>query len=254
MFSFTARKSLWKLKKVLTSIDIVIELICQFGRTFYNKLYMKWTINKEEQLKNMKSGLLKTLKGMENKDGTIKESCYWNDDTELMTWLSNFMKSVMSFTTFSPQATILNIFWDSKKLQEYITSIFNWLEKTNNKKLARKLLDIYKKTENQNSRRFLKSFIYDSVLYLTNNPINLEDSDPSYHYFRRAEELAHGFVNWPYRLTKQEETVDPYDIDPHKLVEKLADTKKWISVKEVVTILKRLYWDSINFDNLTLKK
>lgn len=202
----------------------------------------------------MKNGFIKTLRGMENKDWTIKESSYWYDDEELMSWLSNFMKSVMSFTTFSPQATILNIFWDREKLKEYIESIFNWLEKTNNKQLSKKLLDIYRKSENQNSRKFLKTFIYDSVLYIKNNPIYLDDSDPAYNDFRTAQKLAHGFVNWPFRLIKQDKEINPHDIDPKKLLQQLADPKNNLSVRDVITILKKLYWDSINFDDLTLKK
>ena len=151
----------------------------------------------------------------------------------------------MSLMTFSPETTILNISSNPELLSEYITAIFEGINTTSDKKLANDFYDILEKNETEAPEKMLSSFVYDTTLYFNQNPIEMEDSDPAYSRFKKAEEISKKFTKGKYQIINQENNPNPEDISLSKLRDLLQNDESGLTQKDILRIIINLYGDAL---------
>lgn len=214
------------------------------------------TMTREEQIKQKEQQLFNILgKRMEWK-GITKPEDLWFSKSDLIKGMERLGWWFMSLMTFSPETTILNISSSPELLNEYIKNIFEWLNTTSNKKVADELFEVLIKNDTEDSEKTLSSFIYDVTLYFNQNPITIEDSDPAYSSFKKAEEISKRFTKGKYQIVNQEENLNPDDIkvedvNLRKLQELLSNDKTSLSQKDILRIIINLYGDTLFNEKLS---
>lgn len=214
------------------------------------------TMTREEQIKQKEQQLFNILgKRMEWK-GITKPEDLWFSKSDLIKGMERLGWWFMSLMTFSPETTILNISSSPELLNEYIKAIFEWLGTTSNKKIADELFEVLIKNDTEDSEKTLSSFIYDVTLYFNQNPITIEDSDPAYSSFKKAEEISKRFTKGKYQIVNQEESLNPDDIKVEdvnlkKLLELLSNDKTSLSQKDILRIIINLYGDKLFNEKLS---
>lgn len=203
---------------------------------------------KKEAIKNKQNEIIDLIKKRKGLEWLEYDYTYLSRQMGKFTWW------MMSLMTFSPETTILNILSESEILEEYVSTLFDGISETQNEKIQDEFLEILDKAKEGNPDKLAENFIYDTAFYFLQNPINIEDSDPAYSSFKKAAEISKKFTKGKYQIIKQEKELTPEDIDPKKLFQKLLETKSDITPKEIISILTKLYWSSISFPDLTLKK
>jgi hypothetical protein len=208
------------------------------------------TMTREEQIKQKEEQLLGIF-GKRMKWAWIKSpEDLWFSKSDLMRGMERLWWWFLSLMTFSPETTILNISSSPELLNEYIVAIFEWLNKTTNNKLADELFDILVKIDTEDSEKTLSNFIYDITLYFNQNPITIEDSDPAYSSFMKAEQISKKFTKGKYQIVNQESQsnsndIKVEDIDLKKLVDLLNKDKASLAKRDILKIIINLYGNEL---------
>lgn len=221
----------------------MIEYVCQFVRTsifLYHTIMA--TMTREEQLKLKEEQLFSIFEKRMKWGGVKSPEDLWFKKSDIINGINRLKWWFMSLVNFSPEVTILNISSQPELLKEYLSAIFWWLNKTSDKKISHDFDWILEKIDSENPDNMLSSFIYDSISYFQENPISITDSDLGYKELKLAQDLSKRIVNWPYKITKQEPEIEAENIDVHKLVKLLVEENPSLSQRDVINILKKLYW------------
>lgn len=233
----------WKLKNVLTSIVKMIEYVCQFVRTFIflNHTIMA-TMTREEQIKQKEEQLLSIFEKRMKWNWVKSPEDLWFKKSDLINGVSRLKWWFTCLVDFSAESIILNASSQPELLKEYLSSVFWGLKKTSDKKICNDFDWILEKIDSEDPENMLSSFIYDSLWYFKDNPIKINDTDLWYKELKLAENLSKQIINWPYKLIKQEPEIQAEDIDVHKLIKLLVEENPSLSQRDVINILKKLYW------------